>query len=459
MIKTLSFIFNSVVAKLVLAAYFYFLSSKYSLWADDFSIINNYEVKGFLGGVGDYYFGWMGNLAIVVYQYIAIYLVGEEKYFFELVNALFFVLLVWSIYVLAAKRVPKNAIDNSIFLLTGFLLLYLPASSGEVYFWHTGATGYLWSISIAAWLLTKMRSYNDRGMLPRVFIFLALILVALGSTQVAIMFSSISGFLLIGKYQKTQKITRWEWSTGAIYVSLFLVNVLSPGNRVRAAVLGVNKSLYDLSAQYFDRTINSLVGHFANINPQIVILFGLIFVIFLSVRVLREKYSSNKKSNESIVSVLVAFLGLFLFHQVATPWMVIEGRVAVAFELLIVFAIVYYICRLREDLSDVRQAMFIWGAVLGSFSFYVYFSTINLVYQLEYIRDVQVQRLAEIKASACIDGLIKTYPLRIPGVLDKVVDVYSKRLLFVSDITPNVSDWRNSNFRLYYGLNCRVIIE
>ncbi len=153
------------------------------------------------------------------------------------------------------------------------------------------------------------------------------------------------------------------------------------------------------------------------------------------------------------------FISLFVFHQVATPWIVIEGRVAVAFEILIVFAIVYYICRLRDDLAESREAILVWGVVLGSFSFYLYFSTLNLVYQLEYIRDVQVQRLAAIKTSACVDGVIKTYPLRIPGITDKVLDVYSKRLLFISDITSNVSDWRNSNFQIYHGLNCRVVIE
>lgn len=457
--KTFSFMSSMALTKWVLAGYFLFLSTKYSLWADDFSIINHYDAKGFIGGIGGYYFGWMGNLAIVVYQYLAIYLIGDRKYFFELVNSLFFVLFAWSLYVLAAKRVPKGALDHSIFLLTGLLLLYLPAASGEIYFWHTGATGYLWSISIAAWLLTKMRSYNDGGVLSRSLILLALMLVALGGTQVAIMFLTIAGFLLIRQYQREQQLTRWEWSTGAMYIFFFLINVLSPGNKVRASVLGVDKSFYDLSSLYFDRTINSLVGHFVEINPQIILLLGFVFALCLSVRVMRKTFMYDHKSGLPIVSALVMFLGLFIFHQVATPWLVIEGRVAAAFEILMVFAIVYYICRLRDDLTETRGAIFIWGMVLGSFSFYVYFSSVNLKYQLQYINDIQVQRLATIKASLCVDGVIKTYPLRIPGAMEKVLDVYSKRLLFVSDITPNVSDWRNSNFQVYHGLNCRVVIE
>lgn len=451
LINRINFCFVGIALGLI-AIYFFMISKSYTLWSDDYSIAVAYrDGASYVNTVAKYYLEWMGNLSIIFFQSIFIGLLTENNIVFSLVNTCAFLMLVISMYFIASGRIPKRKEDVFYILALTFLLLNGTIGSGEVMFWHTGATGYLWPVAVSLVyiaLVSKVQNERNYSFGKKLGICILGFVAALGATEMTFV------ILLYIAYRKCLSVIenkKFELSYYFFVVGA-IINIFSPGNAARLKAVGA-PGIIESGFKYFDRPWDGLQSYLAN-NIEFYV-FGILVILYGS-------YFRNNNKNENMVFIWVGLVGTIIFHQLVVPWLVVGGRVAFVFEVFFLLLIASIAINTEQTTCDKISSLLlkmVISIILVSYSLFEY---PTIMWDLNYISAVKQDRLKGLyfKTNQGCEGKVSTYPLRLPSKNQSITDVYSKRKLFISDMGGlSEYDYRNGTYSLYYNLACPAYIE
>lgn len=189
-----------------------------------------------------FYLTYGGRLFSVASQYLFCGVLGNNKIWFDIVNTLFFVLLI-----MTCGRLIEDSKEKFIFrvLLFALLFWFLCPAPGESLFWVAGSTTYLWANSLTFVFLLLFQNYKDDSF--SVIAKLGLFIMSIFAATEFITCASICGAFVVYYifHIKEFKGNVVPFVVGFAIGSIILL--FAPGNFVRVAQdIGV-QSIFDIS--------------------------------------------------------------------------------------------------------------------------------------------------------------------------------------------------------------------
>ena len=239
------------------------------------------------------YMTWTGRS---VAHIIARIFLAMPKIIFDICNSICFVYFTYLIYVhvTGSKKKDKPFLYSLIVLM---VFLFEPLF-GQTVLWETGSCNYLWTTTI---VLSFLLPYRLETKCNPIFMFLFGIIAGWTNENTGGALVLMILFILGYRFYKKEKNSTWMY-TGLIgSIVGFLVMVLAPGNKVRAAdFTSTNGKVYDLIHDYND---------FLNVleNGQLVVLVLAFICIGLAIAYKKEK----KEITYSIFYTLCGIAAVF----------------------------------------------------------------------------------------------------------------------------------------------------
>ena len=239
------------------------------------------------------YMTWTGRS---VAHIIARIFLAMPKIIFDICNSICFVYFTYLIYVhvTGSKKKDKPFLYSLIVLM---VFLFEPLF-GQTVLWETGSCNYLWTTTI---VLSFLLPYRLETKCNPIFMFLFGIIAGWTNENTGGALVLMILFILGYRFYKKEKNSTWMY-TGLIgSIVGFLVMVLAPGNKVRAAdFTSTNGKVYDLIHDFND---------FLNVleNGQLVVLVLAFICIGLAIAYKKEK----KEITYSIFYTLCGIAAVF----------------------------------------------------------------------------------------------------------------------------------------------------
>jgi uncharacterized membrane protein YhdT len=266
--------------------------------------------------IKNYYFISGGRVTAHFLSYLMLFI---GKPFFNVVNALMFVLLGLLILFNTRGKSERRSLPGVALLVVIYVLLWLliPAM-GETVFWVSGATNYLWMACLSlAFLLRYVNYYRGESRLREnaattvaMFIFGVFAGITNENSGGAVLYVLFLYFLMYK--QDKRHIPKWAYSGVAGLVSGIIFLLTAPGNMHRAANIEQGKLVN------FFNSIYKLYYVFAVLREGPVYLVILVGII-ISVIILKSR---GAKEAKSVINISLAYLvgGLLsMFVLLLTP--------------------------------------------------------------------------------------------------------------------------------------------
>ena len=189
-----------------------------------------------------FYLTYGGRLFSVASQYLFSGVLGSNRIWFDVVNTLFFVLLIMTCGRLIDCRKEKFVFSVLLFAL---LFWFLCPKPGQTLFWTAGSTTYLWANTLSFVFLLFFQKYKDDNFsaLGKLGLF---IMSFFAATEFITCASICGAFVVYYAFHiKKFKGNVVPFVVGFVLGSMVLL--FAPGNFARAATgLGLAHSIFDI---------------------------------------------------------------------------------------------------------------------------------------------------------------------------------------------------------------------
>jgi hypothetical protein len=277
-----------------------------------------------------------------------------DKVVFDICNSLislYFIFLV-ELYAFKDKRsLTKKIITTYIVFL---LLVSIQPVLGEIFFWRTGSTNYLWAICLLLTFILPLRYYvgsNRVDIIDGSRIKMCILIVMgffAGFTNENTVGTFWILYISVMVYNKMKKISTplWVYLSFVSYTLGFVFMLKAPSTAYRIAYYNRVYGITELSiADYIERTRN-IIKSFFSTNYRYVIIMILSFV--LSMFWNEKRHILNRiEHSENVFLLLLSSVscGALIF----SPY--IETRSFLLADFMMLVCIVYYVNFLIEQIS------------------------------------------------------------------------------------------------------------
>lgn len=371
--------------------------------------------------------------------------------------------LIFSFYILHKRLGTDKLTSLTLGMVTSFLMLHWMPSTVEGLYWYNGAVNYTFFFGLFLLLICIVidlcKEQNTGAVFGKAVLGIFLAVLLSGGNHV----TAFAGLLIVSGVcffcfwnQKKQYAGR-VFTVLAFEVAGFLVNVLSPGTRVRADAFeesrGVLWTVWN-ALQYLLERMNSWIG--LALLVSIVIMLP---VIFSCVEKIRDEKRFYFPYPLLVFVASVGFLTAMCCPSYYAMGVIGAGRlvnvVYFAFVLL-VFINVFYVCgwicgkmEFRESsggVSTILIALILcFGLIVGCYrdcAGYIAWKSVSSGEALAYSMEADARYNLYI-GSAGQDVEVSAFS-------------FYPQLLFYDDITEDKEDWRNLQVEEYFGLNSVV---
>ena len=405
--------------------------------ADDFSEICSGSKSSFkdlfLYGV-DFYMNHHGRSNSQVVRRV---ILEQDLWVFNVVNSIFFLVLIYFIYYNVGKR---KKYDVKLYLFVTVLVWVGIVEFGETVLWKTGGVHYLWATTLIMGFFTIYRIIGEKWtqLNKKKLILIGLFIVGVLAGWCN---ENTSGGLLlyivlctlVCVYKK-RKIFAYQIVSMAGVMTGLLIMILAPGYKVRAAATGETHSGILAVLSRFMQITNSINEHFNWI---------IILVMVISVIVMVQK--GFGKEMAEIVKLMIVFLAVcYVLVLIPIP----AGRIYFGAGIFLILACCQGFQLLMEcdQWARIIQWCMLFGLVLVFIYTYIVASgQLSRIFLQNKNREEYIFK----QISQGVD-IIEVVPYE---------EIYRTKYSFIhrSDVTTDKEHWRNSLMSNYYGVDGIVI--
>lgn len=310
----------------------------------------------------------MTNWNIRIGEQLSIVFGCFDKVLFNICNSLVSLFYIWLAYQYAFKR--KFSLDkrNVLYLLAVFtLILMLQPVLGEIFFWRTGSTNYLWAICILLGFALPIRYYigyksfdiigNSKSKIALLTIFGFVAGFTNENTVIVIILLYVG--VILSNRKKKVKTPIWIYSSGITLLTGFIGMCKAPSTANRVAIY---KEMYGIDTVTFgDYMIRAraVIVRFFTDNIAFVIVTVIMLVLYTSMIVLEkgaeksQKLDTLKKNSEA--------LGLLLLSAVSCGALImspyIETRSFLLPDFFMTTCIIYYFDKILDKYKKYERIL------------------------------------------------------------------------------------------------------
>ena len=336
------------------ALFFLFLALNFKtpLIGEDYALLSFYPSENIHFGIE--LFSKMGARILLqingwnvrVGEQLSIFWGCFDKHYFDFFNSLMFLYFLFLIRIYAFKNKYRTR-EALVSLLTSVVLLFLfQPAFGEIFFWKTGSTNYLWAICLLLTFALPLRFYigaeridiigNSKAKLL-LFAFLGFFAGVTNENTVGT-FWLLYLFVIFISFVQKKGLPRWIYFTFLSYTAGFVYMLKAPSTAIRMAYYKVAYNIGSLTIKdYLNRAI-AIIFSFFSANYAYV----LICLIFLLI-----SFYVNEK-NHAVDRLRFSECLLFLFLSslscgalILSPY--IELRAFLLTDFMLLVCISYYL--------------------------------------------------------------------------------------------------------------------
>ena len=230
----------------------------------------------------------------------------------DILNSLFFVLLIYLIYKYSSN-INKNKLVNilTLFLLFPLLWVTIPEFNGTIT-WFSGAVNYMWStvfMLLYMFYIINIFINNTKISKSKQFILLlsALIVGSLHES-IGIILTSFLMFLFLYEFILTKQKNKLLLSASFCSFIGFLSIIISPGIKIRQIATSLSTT-YDSLSVAFNRFIDTIISN----KIIFILMFFIVFYCFYSNRKNKQNLLKNKRFMINIffiISAILVYIGM-----------------------------------------------------------------------------------------------------------------------------------------------------
>lgn len=241
----------------------------------------------------------------------------------DILNSIFFALLIYLIYRYSIKNTKNNFIKLLVLLLIfPMLWMTIPEFNGTIT-WFSGAVNYMWStVFMLFYIFYIINIFINNIKISKTKIFILLFLAFIvGSLHesIGIILTSFLFFLFIYKLILNKKIDKLFLSASICSFTGFLTIVLSPGIKIREIATSASNSvsLSNHLLTVFNKFINTIRSN------KIIFILMLITIIYLLILNIKKKQNILKDKHFMIniffiISGILVYIGMIKSPTFAT---------------------------------------------------------------------------------------------------------------------------------------------
>lgn len=282
-----------------------------------------------------------------------------DKMLFNITNSFMAIYYLWLINIYAFKNKVFNIehLGWNIFISFSMIILFQPAL-GEIFFWRTGSTNYLWGICILLTFGVPIRYYIGyeridivgKSYLKKVILVLLGFFAGFTNENTVAMFLVMYIGVIIYDRVKKRQTPSWVYLSFASLFMGFVFMIKAPSTAIRMAyyneLFGIGELKFN---DYILRAQNVIVRFFVD-NKLLLIITLVCIILGFSVLI-----SKNKKYIREVF-IHSEVLGLLLLTSVSCGALImspyIETRAFLLSDFMLVSCIVYYSNVVIENIKN-----------------------------------------------------------------------------------------------------------
>lgn len=263
----------------------------------------------------------------------------------------------------------------SIFLTFCLIVLFQPAL-GEIFFWRTGSSNYLWAMCILLIFALPLRlAYEEidvlynRKSLTILHTMLGLF-AGMTNENTVVVFIILYIAIMIFRLKKRKKIFTWMWSSFITLTLGFCVMFLAPSTKIRIKTYNEIFGIQSVTIKdYFYRALN-IIERFFSENTFLICVLIVILLIYSYLNYNKIKQEIIKKEIVKYKNDAINLLFLFVSSisagaLVGAPY--VETRAFFLIDFFIMSSIVYFSIKIIEE--NIEKIRFITKIILVVISF------------------------------------------------------------------------------------------
>ena len=291
-----------------------------------------------------------------------------DKVYFNICNSYAAILYISLIYQYAFKKKYSLNAKSTFFLLTTFslILLFHPAL-GEIFFWQTGSTNYLWGLCLLLVAALPLRYYIGHTSIDiignsKAKQFLLIIIsffAGLTNENTIIVFISLYMGCIIYRRLKRQNIPIWIYLSGISLLAGFLVMLNAPSTAIRVQTYKRIFGITDVTMRDYIYRGRNIIIHFFSENKAYIYLTCIAIILYLICVIVDRKNSSDEKrkilisNSENLFLLLLSSLSCAAL--VMSPY--IETRAFLLPDFFMLVCIIYYLEQILYFFQKMRTAL------------------------------------------------------------------------------------------------------
>ncbi|WP_297424208.1 DUF6056 family protein [Clostridium sp.] len=444
---------NLIRKKLFIFTIIFFAISMYilnyltPLLVDDYALgyingtgIHIKNLKDIIYSMHNYYFSWGGRVWGEFYQQLFTLL---GKPIFNVCNTIIYIINTLLIYHICSET---KKIKISLYIGINLLIWFFTPNYGQVMFWLSGSSNYLWLITPILIMILIFRKYSinqniiKNNLVNTIMIFILGILAGWSSENASAGMLVVLTLYLAYYYINNIKISKYIISgyIGSLIGFIFLIG--APGAYVRKAVeeSAVNTTIVFRIFMITYFWVNFVLGMF--------IILAIVFFI-------GRRYFNLKKNNSVYQSIIfvIASLGA-AYGMIAAPTSPERTWFCIVVYLTISIGILYEkfdfeVINLKKNTIFMLRRLVLAVIIFASCNFMVmYLDTIMSTYEILTQTKEREQYILSEKAKGNLDISTVIMSHKYPLL------AHHDALYGLDDITPDPNHFSNKAVAQYYGL-------
>lgn len=372
-------------AELALFFLFLALNFKTPLMGEDYALLSFYPSENIHFGIE--LFSKMGARILLqingwnvrVGEQLSIFWGCFDKHHFDFFNSLMFLYFLFLIRIYAFKNNYRTR-EALISLFTSVVLLFLfQPAFGEIFFWKTGSTNYLWAICLLLTFALPLRFYIGAECIDIIgnskakqllFTFLGFFAGVTNENTVGT-FWLLYLFVVFISFVQKKSLPHWIYSTFLSYTAGFVYMLKAPSTAIRMAYY---KSAYNIGSltlkDYLNRA-TAIIFSFFSANYAYV-LICLIFLL-ISFYINEKNHAVDRLHfSESLLFLLLSSLSCGAL--ILSPY--IELRAFLLTDFMLLVCISYHLNYIISYASKMLQKIFYGAGFLTAVCFFMTASSI-----------------------------------------------------------------------------------
>ena len=307
----------------------------------------------------------MTNWNIRIGEQLSILFSCFDKVVFNVANSVIALAYLFLIYIYAFKKTIAFTLKEAFYLLTEFFLIILfQPALGELFFWRTGSTNYLWAIcllltfSLPIWHYVGPQSKDIIGNSLWKSFFLLILGFFSGFTNenTVIVILALYAIVIGNNVHKRVKTPVWIYLSSFSLLIGFLCMYKAPSTTKRIQYYNnlYNAGDIDLST-YLNRAYN-IVRRFGHDNLALIVITTAVIVLYITFYFYRNKKILPLFTENNSILWLLCLSSLSCAALVMSPY--IETRAFLLPDFFMTACIIYYLERIFSYLKRAPKVLF-----------------------------------------------------------------------------------------------------